>query len=147
MRRVKISLNTATAVLALWTGLAGAGELTPERIDLFVLEGAQLSAEHADQLPVAIHEVDAAMRWEHQVSARLPHDENQARKAADHLYRNLHQSDRDRLVQGWQALLLAHRTGIDRVPAVVFDGEAVVYGTTNLKQATTLWRSWKAAEN
>ncbi len=35
--------------------------------------------------------------------------------------------------------------GVDRYPAIVFDGKAVVYGVTDVKAATRLYEQWREA--
>jgi integrating conjugative element protein (TIGR03757 family) len=42
------------------------------------------------------------------------------------------------------ALAKAMQVGVDRYPAVVFDGEAVVYGVTDLTFALEQYRAWQA---
>ena len=48
-----------------------------------------------------------------------------------------------RLTRAYQALLDAHTTGITKVPAVVFDGHYVVYGTTDVALALKKWDAWR----
>ena len=43
-------------------------------------------------------------------------------------------------------LLKAKQYGIDRYPAIVFDGRAVVYGITDIQAATQRYRQWQAGE-
>ncbi|MCP4040978.1 MAG: DUF1525 domain-containing protein, partial [Gammaproteobacteria bacterium] len=37
----------------------------------------------------------------------------------------------------------AMQYGVDRIPAIVFDGKVVVYGMTNLKAALDHYRTWR----
>ena len=41
-------------------------------------------------------------------------------------------------------LAKAMQYGIDRYPAIVFDGKAVVYGLTDLNSALDHYRTWRA---
>ncbi len=38
----------------------------------------------------------------------------------------------------------AMQYGVDRYPAIVFDGEVVVYGLTDLSSALEYYRTWRA---
>ena len=41
------------------------------------------------------------------------------------------------------ALAKAMQYGVDRYPAIVFDGQAVVYGVTDLKAALVHYQMWR----
>jgi integrating conjugative element protein (TIGR03757 family) len=43
-------------------------------------------------------------------------------------------------------LVQAMQYGIDRYPAIVFDGKAVVYGITDVRAATQRYQQWQAGE-
>ena len=42
-----------------------------------------------------------------------------------------------------KGLVQAMQYGIDRYPAIVFDGVAVVYGVTDVIAATQIYQRWK----
>ncbi|HCR1139909.1 TPA: TIGR03757 family integrating conjugative element protein [Klebsiella aerogenes] len=48
-----------------------------------------------------------------------------------------------RLTRAYQALLDARTVGISKVPAVVFDGQFVVYGTTDVALARQKLAEWR----
>ena len=50
------------------------------------------------------------------------------------------------LSRAWQVLLDAYTTGITKVPAVVFDDQYVVYGTTDITLAQTKLDAWREAQ-
>ena len=50
---------------------------------------------------------------------------------------------RERVETAYRGRLRAAELGVDRLPAVVFDGEAVVYGVTDLAEAVRLYRRWQ----
>ena len=45
-----------------------------------------------------------------------------------------------------KGLVQAMQYGIDRYPAIVFDGKAVVYGITDVRAATQRYQQWQAGE-
>jgi integrating conjugative element protein (TIGR03757 family) len=49
----------------------------------------------------------------------------------------------DALQRAASGLLKAAEYGIDRYPAVVFDGHAVVYGVTDLYDAVRHFETWR----
>jgi integrating conjugative element protein (TIGR03757 family) len=51
---------------------------------------------------------------------------------------------RSRMQSSAQGLAKAMQYGIDRYPAVVFDGQAVVYGVTDLQAAIGHYQTWRA---
>lgn len=48
-----------------------------------------------------------------------------------------------RLTRAYQALMDAQTVGITHIPAVVFDGQYVVYGTTDVELATQKLDAWR----
>ena len=55
-------------------------------------------------------------------------------------------TDADRRAIGASArgLAAALQYGLTKVPAIVFDGAAVVYGVTDVNQARAIYRTWRA---
>ena len=47
------------------------------------------------------------------------------------------------IVDGYQGVGRAYGVGVKKLPAIVFDEEYVVYGTTNVKDALKLWKELK----
>ena len=89
-----------------------------------------------------IYMLDRLQRLEARLSRDLPTDPGQARKRAlEHLHQ-INETDRARLQQVAIGLARAAHYGIDRYPAMVFNGHAVVYGLTDLEAALVHYRHW-----
>ena len=117
--RIEVFTRADTPVTGLQGLAAGSGREGP-RIHIYVLDGL-----HA---------------LEEQFSENLAHDPAQARRQAlERIYR-LNETDRARLQRTAVALARAVHYGIDRYPAMVFDGQLVVYGLTDLEAALALYR-------
>ena len=95
---------------------------------------------HSEAVPgVVIYRLDALSRILKAVSEGLPKDEQEAASVAAE---RLSRLDRDRLENAARALALARfRYGLERIPAVVFDGRAVIYGVTDLALARQLYEA------
>ena len=89
---------------------------------------------------VQVYEVDAVARIESALSAGLPTDPEHAKISALERLQALDESTLERLKHGAFALALARQHGIDRYPAVVINGETILYGITDLRQALAFYR-------
>lgn len=91
---------------------------------------------------IRIYMLDTADRLEVRLSENLPTDPELAyRQALDRLQK-IPETDRARLQQAAVGLARAAHYGIDRYPAMVFNGHAVVYGLTDLTAALAHYRHW-----
>ena len=93
---------------------------------------------------VTVYAVDGLERFEAALSRGLPLHPS----AQPEAQRRLQQLDADRLAEAKQAaigLAEAMQYGIDRYPAIVFDGHAVVYGVTDLFEALERYDAWQRA--
>lgn len=100
----------------------------------------------SDRLNVQVFDLDAPARLEAQLSEGLPNDPTTAARLArqrlEHLGR---QRLATQFASAYAGLLKALAYGIERYPAVVFDGgDSVVYGVTDLDQALGYYRHWRS---
>lgn len=144
------TLITATAVaLSLMIGeLAWAapqgGE--PVRVDVFTAQDLPVQAAGRDGVPstmIEVYEIDGIARLESILSENLPTDENAARRAAMARIPPPDGAEVDQVARAAVGLVRADEYGIDRYPAIVFDGHAVVYGVTDLGEALRHYRVWQ----
>ena len=92
---------------------------------------------------VTIYVVDGLERFESGLSEGLPADPDAAKAEA---LRRIQHVDDARMVPAKNAaygLAKAVQYGVDRYPAIVFDGRAVVYGVTDLVQALDRYEAWQ----
>ena len=93
-----------------------------------------------------VYRVDGIARWQRALSQGLPADPERAKAI---VMQRLQQADRpltSELEQAAKGLWLAAQYGVDRFPALVFDGGAVVYGVTDVQQALQLYQMSQEAE-
>lgn len=106
----------------------------PDRIDVFLVAGMTVSTTPADRqgIPVQVHRIDAVDRTLEQLSDGLAAEEALAEQQARE---RLNAAAQQEIREAYEPLVLAKRLGLEQVPAVVMDREAVVYGTTDLDRA------------
>ena len=92
---------------------------------------------------ITTYAVDGLERFESGLSEGLPANPEVAKAAA---LRRIQHLDDARMAPAKNAafgLAKAVQYGVDRYPAIVFDGRAVVYGVTDLVQALDRYEAWQ----
>ena len=136
-----LALATATA-LATVNGAVSAGE--QPAVEVFTTSELPIFTDiKADR--DELYEIDAIKRFEAQLSRGLPSDADAARRQAIERVAQVDEGRMQRVQRAAVGLSKAVQYGIDRYPAVVFDGEAVVYGVTDLAEALHRYRQWQEA--
>ena len=86
-------------------------------------------------IELQIYEMDGIQRMETQLSKGLTADPEQAKLVALQRIQPLDEASRARMQRAATGLARAVQYGVDRYPAIVFDGKVVVYGVTDLNAA------------
>lgn len=111
------------------------------------LEITGLPLVSAESPQIEIYSLDAVATVEANMSVRLPADEEQALVV---MQQRIEQIGKARLeadlVKAYQALTTAMSYDLDRYPAMIFDGEVVIYGITDVSLATQIYQDWLAEE-
>ncbi|MDZ7840889.1 MAG: TIGR03757 family integrating conjugative element protein [Gammaproteobacteria bacterium] len=126
----------------------------PARIDIFTHMGepvanvAATRQQLGDPSRVQYFAIDAQVQLDAALSEELPPDPEEAREIVLERIQRLDRSQLARALQeSYEGLLRARRYGLDRIPAIVFDGgESVVYGVTDLQAALRLHRQHRKAQ-
>ena len=95
-------------------------------------------------IDVQIYELDGIQRSEAQISSNLPTDPKQSKQIALQRIQQLDEQATSAIQNAAVGLAKAMQYGIDRYPAIVFDGKVVVYGLTDLKIALDHYLTWRA---
>lgn len=95
---------------------------------------------------MTVYEIDGVQIAERVLSRDLPFDQTQSNRLALKRLQNLDDETAARLRLAAMGLAKALHYGIDRYPAVVFDGGSVVYGVTDLTVAIHHYRQWRARQ-
>lgn len=110
-------------------------------VDVFHASDRPVNTSTAERVTVRVHEVDLKERVEAQLSQGLPADSDRALDVArQRLSGDSGAQLIERLKDGADALIEAHRLGVEKVPAIVIDGTYVVYGETSVQEALVRFR-------
>lgn len=90
-----------------------------------------------------IYELDGIQRIETKLSDGLTADPEQSKQVVLRRFQQLHEEDRARMQRAALGLAKAMQYGIDRYPAIVFDGEMAIYGVTDIGEALHRYQEWR----
>jgi integrating conjugative element protein (TIGR03757 family) len=96
-----------------------------------------------NQSSATVYKVDRIDRLQQALSEGLPSDPETAKQAALHRFQRMDAQISSELENAAKGLVQAMQYGIDRYPAIVFDGHAVVYGVTDVQAATRIYEQWQ----
>ena len=112
------------------------------RIEVFVTEEfLPLTATQG----ATVYVIDGLSRIETGLSRELPGNPKAAKALVLERFARMEAGSAKQLENAAQGLVRAMHYSIDRYPAIVFDGQAVVYGLTDLDLARRFYRKWKKA--
>ena len=125
--------------------------MTPRSIEIFTTADQPISAidrfvEKHMHITIQIHELDAIKGLEDTLSQRLSADPDKAKRLVLERLQQLNKGTRSQLEHSATALAKAVQYGVEKYPAMVFDGELVVYGLTDLFVALMHYRLWQSGE-
>ena len=138
-------------LLVLFAGVAQAGrpvEVNPHIVEVFTTTELPISGEAGtnsqalhEQADFHVYELDGIRRTEAKLSQGLPADPEQSKRVVLQRYQQLREEDRAQMQHDAMGLAKAIQYGVDRYPAIVFDGQAVVYGITDVQTALAHYRA------
>lgn len=125
--------------------------MTPTSIDIFSTSDQPISVvdafvHHLPDIEVRIHKLDGIKQLEAYLSEGLPAEPDKARERALERLQKVSKATRNDLQHSATALAQALQYGVEQYPAIVFDGELVVYGLTDLSAALIHYRHWRQGE-
>lgn len=139
-------IASALAVL-IGQGIAHADSLRQESllVEVFSTADRPVQWETGDlrKIDLRVYELDRIRLFETALSNDLPNDPDQAREVVLQRIQQLDERSMPALQHAAVGLAKAIQTGVDRYPAILFDGEAVVYGLTDLGVALEHYRAWR----
>lgn len=123
---------------------------TPQILEVFtstglpITDGAAINPDTArSKTELQIYELDGIQRIEAKLSRDLTADPEQSKRVVLQRFQQLHDDDRAQMQHAAMGLAKAVQYGVDRYPAIVFDGQVVVYGLTDLEVALQHYRAWR----
>jgi integrating conjugative element protein (TIGR03757 family) len=144
---VKAALGSALLGAAGLLALAPANAAAPQ-VEVFVAPHQVERITGQDDLErawpgvhILIFDLGAPQQFEDRLSAGLPDDPAQAQRLLEERIRA--EDLEAQALAAFGGLLRAARLGLDRLPAVVFDDAAIVYGVTDLSEAAKHYARWR----
>lgn len=123
---------------------------TPQVIEIFTTTDSSVGGEAAiSQQPdymeseLHVYELDGIQRMEAKLSEGLTADPEQSKRVVLQRFQQLHEHDRARMQRAAMGLAKAMQYGIDRYPAIVFDGDVAIYGVTDIDEALHRYQQWR----
>ena len=97
----------------------------------------------SQDLAITVYEIDGIQSLERALSIDLPVEPQPSKAMALQRLQRLDAPTRARMHSAATGLAKALQYGVEGYPAVVFEGEAVVYGLTDLNVALEHYRAWQ----
>jgi integrating conjugative element protein (TIGR03757 family) len=125
------------------------GPNSPHSIEVFTSAKypiANLAGSNVQGSEITVYEIDGIQSVERDLSLNLPVDPQQSKQFVLQRIQDMDNQARARMQRSAIGLAKAMQYGISRYPAIVFDGQAVVYGVTDLKAALVHYQSWRVGD-
>lgn len=127
------------ALAGIFSGVAIADD-APRTIEVFSDSRTTVRNHHSS---ATVYKVDRIDRLQHALSEGLPSDQETAKQAALQRFQTMDAQISSELENAAKGLVQAVQYGINRYPAIVFDGHVVVYGVTDVQAATRIYEQWQ----
>ena len=128
------------------------GPYSPHIIEVFtsarypiVESDAKRAGSNLPGSEITVYEIDGIQSVERDLSLNLPVELQQSKHIALQRIQAMDDQTRARMQRSSIGLAKAMQYGINRYPAIVFDGQAVVYGVTDLNAARAHYQTWRTA--
>lgn len=105
-------------------------------------EDDKASISKFSKVNLQIFELDGIQQIENRLSRGLSSDPVESRQVVLERFQQLTHGDRIRVRSAATGLAKAAQYGVDRYPAIVFDGAFVVYGITDIHSAFIHYQQW-----
>ena len=93
-----------------------------------------------------VYDLDGIQRIEAKLSKDLTADHAQSKQVVLQRIQQLTKADSARIQRAAIGLAKAMQYGIDRYPAIIFDGKAVVYGVADIGDAFRRYQQWREGQ-
>ena len=94
-------------------------------------------------LDITVYEIDGIESMEKDLSIDMPADPEKSKRIALDRIQHMDDQTKTKMQMAAQGLAKAMQYGVDRYPAIVFDGQAVVYGVTDVETALAHYQKWR----
>jgi len=150
---IRFSLPISVLLAQLVIGTAQATQHraeNPRLVEVFTTTELTVTSEStfnrqpdSTEMEFHIYELDGIQRIETKLSDGLTADPEQSKRVVLQRFQQLHEEDRARMQRAAMGLAKAMQYGINRYPAIVFDGEVAIYGVTDIGEALHRYQEWR----
>jgi len=149
--RFSLPISVLLVLLVIGTGQAAQpAAVRPHLVEVFTTTELPVTGESvfnrqsdSTEMEFHIYELDGIQRIEAKLSDGLTADPEQSKQVVLRRFQQLHEEDRARMQRAAMGLAKAMQYGIDRYPAIVFDGEVAIYGVTDIGEALHRYQQWR----
>ena len=124
--------------------------VTPRVIEVFTSSDLPIIGEAAinrqpdyRESKLHVYELDGMLRSEATLSEGLSADPEQSKRIVLQRIQQLNEANRAQMQHAAMGLAKAVQYGVDRYPAIVFDGEVAIYGLTDIREALHRYQQWR----
>ncbi|HFD87131.1 MAG TPA: TIGR03757 family integrating conjugative element protein [Gammaproteobacteria bacterium] len=96
------------------------------------------------EIEIHVYELDGIKHIEAKLSKGLTANPDQSKRIVLQRIQQLNEAGLARMKRTAMGLAKVVQYGINRYPAIVFDGEVVIYGVTDLREALRQYQQWRA---
>lgn len=96
-----------------------------------------------NEIELHIYELDGIQRIETELSKDLTTDPEQSKRIVLQRFQQLDEAARAQMQRAAMGLAKAVQYGVDRYPAIVFNGEVAIYGVTDIRKALYRYQQWR----
>ncbi len=126
--------------------------MVPTYIEIFTTADQPISVmdtvvQQYPDIVLRVHKLDAIKQIENKLSDGLPADPEKAQRLVLTRLQRLGKTTHSELEHSATSLAKAAQYGVEKYPAIVIDGEFVIYGLTDLAAALTHYRYWQLGES
>jgi integrating conjugative element protein (TIGR03757 family) len=126
-----------------YTRFTAVNKATPSNLKVEVFTNSAIALSGLGTVPATVYQLDGLLQLEAELSQGLPGDEAQATVIARERLRKMSGRLQERAINTSTGLTLVARYKLDRLPAVVINGQSVIYGVPDLNKAIELYRQAK----
>ena len=138
------------AVIICSTTFGTAYAIPVVQVEVFITTGCEVvgqraigSNEQIQNVDLQVYELNGIQQVEAELSRDLTANPDHSERLALQHIQSLSDQARGCMQRSAVGLARAMQYGIDRYPAIVFDGQAVVYGVTDLQVAIAYYQAWR----
>lgn len=130
------AITAICAVLA--TGVVQAGQ--PTTVEVFANMATLVPVPSAPAYQLQVYRLDAMTLIEEQLSQGLPAVEAQALSVLQRMESEIRRKYQAQIINASNGMTLAIHYRLDRLPAVVIDRKAVIYGVPDVERALAIYQ-------